>query len=146
MSNLETLNQGQKLPSEGFSVAERMSVYDLSPAVESLVELEKEVPVVVGVDVSLRPKIIDNCGMACVFCHNEGTPVASAHFIQNKLLLPNPTYRGGRVSIFENTNGVNFIPGVMQANESFAHSLNVMHRTLGLEELHLTGGGAHSTS
>lgn len=77
--------------------------------------------------------------MTCVFCHNEGTPVASA-FQQGNVLLPNPTYRGGRVSVFEDTNGVDFIPGTMQPGEEFETTLRLMQETIGSRELHLTGG------
>ena len=95
-------------------------------------------PVAVGVDEAARLKIIDNCGMTCTFCHNEGTPVAAA-YNQGNILLPNPTYRG-RVSVFEQCNGVDFIPGSMQPNDNFDKTLSVLAETLGTKEVHLTGG------
>lgn len=124
---------------QGFSVAERISTKGLDADVEALILLEREVPVVVGVDTSLRPKILDNCGMTCTFCHNEGTPVASSR-IGGNLFLPNPSYQGGRVSVFEETNGVNFVPGVMSPDENFAQALELMRESVGTRELHLTGG------
>lgn len=106
--------------------------------VRDLIEREKIVPVVIGIDRSLRPKIIDSCGLTCTFCHNEGTPVAAS--FNKKTLLPIPNYIGGRVSIFEQTNGVDFIPGTMKADEDFKKSLATMMVLTGSNELHLTGG------
>ncbi len=124
---------------QGFSVCERISTRNLKPEVAALIELEREVPVIIGMDTSLRPKILDSCGMTCTFCHNEGTPVAGTR-LNGDILLPNPRYHGGRVSVFEDTNGVNFVPGTMQADETFAQSLSMMRESLGVQELHFTGG------
>ena len=125
--------------SQGFSVAERLSTEGLSQDVEALILLEREIPVTVGMDTSLRPKILDKCGMTCTFCHNEGTPVASSRR-EGNVLLPNPTYRGGRVSVFEQSNGVDFVPGIMEPDEAFSASLEKMRLSIGATELHLTGG------
>jgi cyclic pyranopterin phosphate synthase len=106
--------------------------------ISNLIERERVIPVVVGIDRSLRPKIIDNCGLTCVFCHNEGTPVAGSY--DKTTLLPLPSYKGGRVSVFEGKNGVDFIPGVMAPDEHFSSSLLRMMETTDSSELHLTGG------
>lgn len=127
------------IDSTSHSVAERISTIGLSKKAEALVQLEQEIPVTVGLDTAIRPKILDNCGMSCTFCHNEGTPVASSRQ-RGDVVLPSPTYKGGRVSVFEQTNGVNFLPGVMQPDEAFAKSLNAVREALGNNELHLTGG------
>lgn len=130
-------NSGNEL--QGFSVAERLSTQGLSAEIACLIELERTVPVTVGMDTSLRPKILDSCGMTCTFCHNEGTPVAGSRSGGNVNLM-NPTYRGGRVSVFEETNNVSFVPGTMQPGEEFESSLTLMRETLGVTELHMTGG------
>ncbi|PID31503.1 molybdenum cofactor biosynthesis enzyme [Candidatus Saccharibacteria bacterium] len=77
--------------------------------------------------------------MTCSFCHNEGTPVAAA-YSSGDIMLPNPKYRGGRVSVFESHNGVDFIPGTMQPNQTFIETLEILTQMLDTKELHLTGG------
>lgn len=106
--------------------------------IKDLIIKERAVPVAISTDEGIRPKIIDSCGMTCSFCHNEGTPVASAY--SKTTLLPNPRYRGGRVSIFEKTNNVDFIPGTMQPDDNFLGSLLQTKQALGIKEVHLTGG------
>lgn len=76
--------------------------------------------------------------MTCVFCHNEGTPVTGAH--DKETLLPLPGYSGGRVSVFEETNGVDFLAGRMEPDESFVQVLETMRDLTNTQELHLTGG------
>lgn len=121
------------------SVAEQMDIASIDDIrIRNLIELERTIPVRVGIDTSLRPKIIDKCGMTCTFCHNEGTPVASAH--DSVTLLPLANYSGGRVSVFQEKNGVDFIPGMMRPDDSFKASLELMMATTGSRELHLTGG------
>lgn len=120
------------------SLAETINVDDEQDPIRELIELERRIPVKIGVDTSLRAKIIDSCGMTCVFCHNEGTPVASAY--DKNTSLPLPRYRGGRVSIFENTNGVNFLPGKMNPDTDFMAVIIQMRDLLDCRELHLTGG------
>lgn len=122
-----------------FSLAEAIDTSCIEDcAIKELIEKERQVPVVLGINESLRPKIIDSCGMTCTFCHNEGTPVASSR--DKTTLLPLPGYRGGRVSVFEETNGVNFVPGRMAPDNDFVESLRDMGKTLEVTELHLTGG------
>lgn len=60
--------------------------------IKDLIIKERVIPVTISIDEGIRPKIIDSCGMTCSFCHNEGTPVASAY--SKTTLLPNPRYRG----------------------------------------------------
>lgn len=103
-----------------------------------LILAERKVPVTIGIDRSLRPKILDSCGLTCTFCHNEGTPVAAS--IDKITMLPLPGYKGGRVSIFEKFNGVDFSPGVMQPDGKFKNALATMMALTGSSELHLTGG------
>lgn len=121
------------------SFAERIDVTQIEDErVRDIIEMERTVPVTIGIDNSIRPKIIDACGMTCTFCHNEGTPVAGA--VDRLTLLPLPAYAGGRVSVFQETNGVDFVPGQMQADDTFKNSLIAMRESLGVSELHLTGG------
>ncbi|CAN5180918.1 hypothetical protein BH09PAT3_BH09PAT3_5830 [soil metagenome] len=110
----------------------------LSDAAQNLMDLEQAVPVIVDVDQSLRPKVIDSCGMTCFFCHNEGTPVASDNKDTRTFL--NIAGVSGRVSVFSETNGVNFLPGKMEADDNFQFALSSLQASLGLKELHMTGG------
>ena len=88
-------------------------------------------------DATLRVKILDACGLACQFCHNEGTPVA----VDNRPGLPiTPAGRSGRVSIYAATNGCPFLPGRVEADEEFAQVVAALRDALDLHELHLTGG------
>lgn len=84
------------------------------------------IPVRVTRDATLRVKILDACGMTCVFCHNEGTPVAASGT--------------GRVSIYEETNGVPFVPARMDDDEAFVSAISGLRDALDLNEMHLTGG------
>ncbi|MCL2037730.1 radical SAM protein [Candidatus Saccharibacteria bacterium] len=111
-------------------LADQMRWESLSPAAAELVELEKEIPVRIEEDRGLRAKITDKCGMTCTFCHNEGTPVAVA--------LRGITTQ--RSSVFSGINGVDFMPGQMQPDESFRYALSSMRRSIGSDELHFTGG------
>lgn len=97
------------------------------------------VPVHVGIDRTLRVKIIDACGMTCTFCHNEGTPVA----VDN--LRNNPggfaaAGRSARVSIYTPTNGAQFLPAPVVPDDEFRGALVALRDALDLDELHLTGG------
>ena len=85
------------------------------------------VPVEVKPDRTLRVKIIDACGLACSFCHNEGTPVAAPG-------------RTGRVSIYLRTNGADFAPGRIAADTDFALALAAVRGSLPTNEVHFTGG------
>src|SRR6185295_19347935 len=97
------------------------------------------VPVHVGCDQTLRVKIIDACGLACTFCHNEGTPVTT----YNQRRPPGQfvsTGRSGRVSIYAETNGASFLAAPVPADDRFAAVLAQLRDALDLRELHLTGG------
>lgn len=101
---------------------------DLSMKAHELIEEERTVPVTIIKDTSIRCKVGDACGLTCVFCHNEGTPVI-------------PTQRGrGRVSIYEDSNGVDFTPGAMEPDQAFVAMLYNMVNVLGITEVHWTGG------
>lgn len=121
-------------------VSDRLSPEDYPYADDgaALILAEREIPVVVGSDTSIRPKVLDKCGMTCVFCHNEGTPVAQAY--SGSILLPNPRYGLGRVSVFAEENGVNFLPGQMGPDAAYINALDGMKGALGSDELHMTGG------
>lgn len=99
---------------------------------------EAEQPVVIDLDKSLRPKIIDACGLTCTFCHNEGTPVAADNI--GKSVFISRGGRSGRVSVYAEQNGVDFIPGKMLPDEKFTGTLAAMRDIVGLTELHFTGG------
>ncbi|WP_200880748.1 radical SAM protein [Thermoactinomyces daqus] len=98
-----------------------------------------ELPVYVDKNRSLRVKIIDSCGMTCVFCHNEGTPVVADNLkrIRGDWIDAGPS---GRKSIYAKTNGVRFLPGTVEPNEEFANVLKMLRKSLQVNELHLTGG------
>ncbi|WP_406097908.1 hypothetical protein [Kitasatospora purpeofusca] len=68
-------------------------------------------------DRTIRVKVIDDCGLACTFCHNEGTPVTADN--KGRTLLPFVSGPGGtgRVSIYSKTNGVNFLSAKIRAAE-----------------------------
>jgi molybdenum cofactor biosynthesis enzyme MoaA len=97
------------------------------------------VPVHVSCDQTLRVKVIDACGLACTFCHNEGTPVT----IDNQR-RPfgqfTSTGHSGRVSIYAETNGAAFLAAPIPADNGFAAVLAQLRDALDLRELHLTGG------
>lgn len=92
------------------------------------------IPTLISADRTLRAKIIDSCGMTCTFCHNEGTPVAA-----DQTFLGLPT-RTGRVSIYADTNGCDFLPGRMRPDGYYWAALRKLALTMDLTELHLTGG------
>lgn len=121
------------------SVAETIDCSEFSDGAKRLIGLEREVPVSIGIDTSLRPKVVDSCGMSCTFCHNEGTPVAAARR-NGDIFIPDIRYKGGRVSIFESTNGVDFLPGTMYPGDGFEEALGQIRASIGSSDLHLTGG------
>lgn len=97
------------------------------------------VPTYVKRDATLRAKIIDACGMTCTFCHNEGTPVAA----DNRRREAGSFTGGGasgRVSIYARSNEVSFLSASMAADDEYLHALLALRFTLGICELHLTGG------
>jgi GTP 3',8-cyclase len=113
----------------------------LAPSGSSYVGLDPRlgVPVYVTVDSTLRVKVIDACGMACTFCHNEGTPVA-ADQADGRLGRYTEAGRSGRVSIYVGRNGARFLPAAVTPDEEFASALNSLQTAVGVTEVHLTGG------
>lgn len=97
------------------------------------------VPVLVERDRTLRVKIIDACGLTCTFCHNEGTPVV-ADDRRRRLGQTTMNRSSGRVSIYVPGNGVSFLPAPMPVDDTFGHAIEALRASLGLTELHLTGG------
>ncbi len=59
-----------------------------------------DLPVEVRPDRTLRVKIIDACGLACSFCHNEGTPVVIDNAHRPADRFTGAPGRSGRVSIY----------------------------------------------
>ena len=70
----------------------------------------RRLPVEVRPDRTLRVKIIDACGLACTFCHNEGTPVSSDNAGRQAGQFTGTPGSSGRVSIYLATNGASFLP------------------------------------
>lgn len=94
---------------------------ETSPTTKTL-----DIPVLTVEDRTIRLKVIDACGMACTFCHNEGTSVVARH--------------SSRVSIYEDTNNIDFSPAPMQPNAHLRQALVRLKDGMQLNEIHLTGG------
>lgn len=110
-----------------------------SEIAKKYMELEMQVPVRVSKDDSLRLKVLDQCGMACSFCHNEGTPVSS----DNTRRTPDQftaAGKSGRVSIYLGTNGADFVSGMVKPDTNFEYSLDKLKQAVPYGEVHLTGG------
>jgi cyclic pyranopterin phosphate synthase len=99
-----------------------------------------QVPVTVVPDRTLRVKIIDACGLACTFCHNEGTPVTTDNHGRPAGAFSGEQGRSGRVSIYLGTNGADFLPERITANSDFALALAAVRGSLPTDEVHFTGG------
>ncbi|MET9850191.1 radical SAM protein [Streptomyces ossamyceticus] len=97
------------------------------------------VPIQITMDRTLRVKVIDACGMTCVFCHNEGTPVAADNHAQSAGEY-GAVGRSGRVSIYLATNGARFAAAPVFPDGMFRTALRELRDALGFEEVHLTGG------
>lgn len=93
----------------------------------------------VGMDRTLRLKILDACGMTCTFCHNEGTPVAADNRTRRSEGF---TTRGasGRTSLYVSTNGARFLPATMRPDDHFLRAVALVRDALDIDEAHLTGG------
>jgi GTP 3',8-cyclase len=99
------------------------------------------IPVEVRPDRTLRVKIIDACGLACSFCHNEGTPVAGDNLGRGAGEFTGTSgQRTGRVSIYLGTNGASFLPARIEPGPDFALALAAMRGSVETEEVHFTGG------
>ncbi|MEW2124559.1 radical SAM protein [Streptomyces sp. NPDC058369] len=97
-------------------------------------------PVEVRADRTLRIKIIDACGLACSFCHNEGTPVATDNARRTPEEFTGTPGRSGRVSIYLRTNSADFLPARIAADADFALALAAVRGALPTNEVHFTGG------
>jgi cyclic pyranopterin phosphate synthase len=96
---------------------------------KALIALEQNVPVLTERDASLRIKVIDKCGHACTFCHNEGT-------------LVNTPQSRDRVSVFLQSGSYEgFQAGKIEARDNyFRQEIQKAIDQLGIKEVHLTGG------
>lgn len=83
----------------------------------------EHVPVTVMPDRTLRVKIIEACGLACTFCHNEGTPVATDNLGRSERQFTGTPGRSGRVSIYLRTMRADFLPERIKADADFALAL-----------------------
>ncbi|WP_055557671.1 radical SAM protein [Streptomyces sp. NBRC 110028] len=97
-------------------------------------------PVEVRPDRTLRVKIIDACGLACSFCHNEGTPVVTDNGGRAAGEFTGTPGRSGRVSIYLKSNGAGFLPARIPADSDFALALAAVRGSLPTNEVHFTGG------
>lgn len=97
------------------------------------------IPTHIDADGTLRVKIIDACGLTCVFCHNEGTPVAADNLNRSPGKFV-PFGRTGRASIYATTNGATFLPVPVLPDDDYVRALVALRQALGANELHLTGG------
>ncbi|AIA03980.1 radical SAM protein [Streptomyces noursei] len=97
-------------------------------------------PVSVVPDRTVRVKIIDACGLACGFCHNEGTPVATDNTGRRPDEFTGSPGKTGRVSIYLRTNGADFLPARIEPDADFALALAAMRGAIETNEVHFTGG------
>lgn len=103
-------------------------------------DAKQGLPVTVVRDRTIRVKIIDACGLACTFCHNEGTPVAADNTSREPGRFSGAAGRSGRVSIYVKTNGASFLPARIEPGPDFALALAAMRGSLDTNEVHFTGG------
>ncbi|MFI9492930.1 radical SAM protein [Streptomyces halstedii] len=101
---------------------------------------EERLPVDVRPDRTVRVKIIDACGLACTFCHNEGTPVTSDNLGRQAGEYTGTPGRSGRVSIYLRTNGAAFLPTRVEPDPDFALALAAVRGSIDTGEVHFTGG------
>jgi GTP 3',8-cyclase len=101
---------------------------------------DKHLPVEVRPDRTVRVKIIDACGLACTFCHNEGTPVATDNLGKAAGEFTGTPGRAGRVSIYLATNGADFLPTRVEPDADFALALAAVRGSINTTEVHFTGG------
>lgn len=111
----------------------------LSPEAAQIVAAEQLAERHIEIDSSLRIKILDQCGMACTFCHNEGTPVSSDNKGRDSSEFVS-SGKSNRVSIYLGTNNVDFVSGTVQPDEEFSHALTDLDAAVPYDEVHLTGG------
>lgn len=113
--------------------------YELSPEARTLYEAEFSAPVRVEKDHSLRLKVLDQCGMTCTFCHNEGTPVSADNRGRDASQFVGEG-RSNRVSIYLGTNGADFVSGTVRPDRSLDAALGSLRERVDYDEIHLTGG------
>lgn len=99
-----------------------------------------DLPVEIRPDRTVRVKIIDACGMACTFCHNEGTPVTADNHGRTAGEFTGTPGRTGRVSIYLRTNGAAFLPARIEPDADYALALAAMRGSIDTAEVHFTGG------
>lgn len=97
------------------------------------------IPILVEKDATLRVKVHDACGMTCVFCHNEGTPVVADNRHRSIGDFAD-SGRSVRVSIYATTNGATFLSAPIPDDENFGQTLVLLRDSFNLTEVHLTGG------
>lgn len=97
-------------------------------------------PVTVLPDRTVRVKIIDACGLACGFCHNEGTPVAADNTGRKAGEFTGTPGKTGRVSIYLKTNQATFLPSRIEPDADFALALAAVRGAVETSEVHFTGG------
>ncbi|WP_046724611.1 radical SAM protein [Streptomyces xiamenensis] len=97
-------------------------------------------PVSVVPDRTVRVKVIDACGLACGFCHNEGTPVAADNAGRQPGEYIGSPGKSGRVSIYLRTNGASFLPARIEPSTDFALALAALRGSVETDEVHFTGG------
>jgi cyclic pyranopterin phosphate synthase len=91
-------------------------------------------------DRTARIKIIDACGMACTFCHNEGTAVTSDNRGRRPEQYTGTPGKSGRVAIYTATNGSAFLADRIEPGNDFAHALAMLRDRLDTRNVHFTGG------
>jgi cyclic pyranopterin phosphate synthase len=125
--------------SERQYASELLPTLNLSPEAREVYGREQISPIHVSVDSSLRLKVLDQCGMACVFCHNEGTPVSSDNIGRNSEDFTSAG-KSQRVSIYLGDNGADFISGNVQPDVALQDAVRNIDTLVDIHEIHLTGG------
>ena len=121
-----TVTMSLKSSGDTRTYGELYSLEGLSPEAKAMVELEKVIPTQIEKDLNLRIKVVNECGHACIFCHNEGT---RANTNQTK----------DSVSIFL-PKGSGFEAENMGVDERFIEEMVRIREIIGTKEVHLTGG------
>lgn len=104
----------------------------------TLINLEDKVPKSISVDSTLRIKVTDICGHACVFCHNEGTLVNDAQAKHRVSIFLPP--QGTLPSSNESSSFRGFKVEQIQVDSTFESEIKRSVTTFGTDEVHLTGG------
>ncbi|MEU3406922.1 radical SAM protein [Streptomyces sp. NPDC006670] len=99
-----------------------------------------KVPVEIRSDDTGRVKINDECGLACVFCHNEGTPVTADNRDAEPGQYTGTPGKTGRVSIYLADNGAGFLAARIEPGPEFALALAGLRGSIRTREIHFTGG------